>query len=77
MMYTMDVDTLTTLQRERYQEFQRQAELLRLVRQQQSNQAVEPVGNVTTPQQPVQVNVLTALQQLLRSALQTHIRAVR
>lgn len=68
-MYTIDIDTLAVLQRERYNDFVRQAELLRLVREQQ-----EP-GN---PAQPVaRTNVLTALQQMVWTVLQTHVRAVR
>lgn len=72
-MFTMDVDTLTVLQRERYSEFQRQAELLRLLRGQKETDTL-PCSPALTGRE--QRNLFTDLQQMVWTALQTHLRAV-
>lgn len=68
-----DVDTLVVLQRERYADFQRQVDLLRLIRLQ--NKADKPSQRTATPGR-AWANVLVTWQQMVWAGLQTHIRAV-
>ena len=68
-MFMIDVNTLAILHQERHDEFVRQAEMARLVKAQQARNNLErPV---------VHTNVLAAFQQMIRTVLQTHVRAVR
>lgn len=68
-MFTIDINTLSILHQERHDEFVRQVELARLVKAQQERDNVDhPV---------VRTNVLAAFQQMVRTVLQTHVRAVR
>ena len=68
-MFMIDVNTLAILHQERHDEFVRQAELARLVKAQQER------DNLARP--VVHTNVLAAFQQMVRTVLQTHVRAVR
>lgn len=68
----MDIDTVALLQRERYDEFKRQAAQDRLLRGQNkpSNTSRTPVATGQG-----QRSIMTALQQMVRTAFQTHLRA--
>ncbi len=72
-MYMMDVDTLTVIQRERYQDFQRQADLLRLLRTQQET---SNTARVPATAGRGKMGLIAALQQMVSSILPMHSRVV-
>lgn len=72
-MYIMDVDTLTLIQRERYNDFQREADLLRLLRT--TNETAVPAHAAAVSERK-QLGIVAALQQMVSMALPTHTRAV-
>lgn len=70
-MYTMDVETLGAIQQDRYNEFHRQAELLRLLRQPRATDAPAPATLTWRWSM-----LIAAFQQMVGTTLQTHVRAL-